>query len=97
METNIRTSNSAGIQAPLGARMCAHVKRVSYELVLSGAWIPELKDVIDDVPITYTEYKRSPNPFFADYLGGGLGSVTSTGIHGPWTVMDYGHKIRAMK
>ena len=35
----------------------------------------KLKDVIDDVPITYTEYKRSPNPFFADYLGGGLGSV----------------------
>merc|ERR1712131_267116 len=33
----------------------------------------KIKDVIDDVPITYTEYKRSPNPFFADYLGGGLG------------------------
>ena len=36
----------------------------------------KIKDVIDDVPITYTEYKRSPNPFFADYLGGGLGLVT---------------------
>ena len=47
-----------------------------------NVWKPtsehELQDVIDDVPITYTEYKRSPNPFFADYLGGGLGSVTLT-------------------
>ena len=45
-----------------------------------NVWKPtsehELQDVIDDVPITYTEYKRSPNPFFADYLGGGLGPVT---------------------
>ena len=47
-----------------------------------NVWKPtsenEIQDVIDDVPITYTEYKRSPNPFFADYLGGGLGSVTLT-------------------
>ena len=51
-----------------------------------NVWKPtsehELQDVIDDVPITYTEYKRSPNPFFADYLGGGLGPVTP-GIRNP--------------
>ena len=53
-----------------------------------NVWKPtsehELQDVIDDVPITYTEYKRSPNPFFADYLGGGLGPVTP-GLRNPWT------------
>ena len=29
----------AGIHAPIGVRLCAHVKRVSHQLAPSGAWI----------------------------------------------------------